>query len=320
MTEPCGACGNPIPPGLVACPNCGTAVTGNIPTITSGGFPPASPGLGQFANTHLGGFDSAEPTVVRRSPSIPSGGGAPPSGYPPASPVPPFFRASAPAPGKPSRHGLAIGLGIGLAVVVIALAATVIILVNHNKSNQTTAASTGHETDTSLQMAKETTDLSSGARGVETPTVTDAPTTTASSGPGVSILTPGVSDSHGSVDVIQQVATALANGDWPAARALRPDLSNDDATLESGYGGLEQSTVIATSVSGDGTEVHGAYVAWETTASGDQTSIYCTDWTVDPDLGEVTNETSKGLNNSQARWSRWVAPSDAVSDIEALCG
>lgn len=215
------------------------------------------------------------------------------------------------APGSGSKRGLAIGIAAGIGVVVVALVVTLVIVSAKSNHKDTTAADTVDTLATPATTAVAST---------STQAPTTAPPTTVASGPGIPVLLPGVTDPAGAVPIIQKLASALAAQDWATARAVRPGLaSSSDSQLASGYGGLDKSTVIALSVSADGTQVQGAYLAWETVGGNQRTSIYCTNWTVNPAAGTVTNETSQDLNHQTGMWSSWEDPAAAAPQVQNVC-
>lgn len=246
----------------------------------------------------------------------PLSGGAPPIGM--AAPYPtPELEPSA----DPGRHrGTRIAIAVVALVIVIAGIAGAVIVMTGSGSDSTdvaTQATTDATRDT-VHAADEVgrTSAESKSAAVEAPAISPPPTTVAPK-PGQVRLGPGVDDPTGATRTVQDLATALAHGDWSRARAIRPGLSGDDAALESGYAALNESTVIVSYAAPDSTGVDGAYLAWETTDSGEQTSIYCRHWTLTNAGTTVTDEV--GGTSMQAHWPRWVDPSEVTDEVIGLC-
>ncbi len=118
---------------------------------------------------------------------------------------------------------------------------------------------------------------------------------TGASGPGIAIAAVPLSpQSSSAMTVVQSLATALADHDWDQARSVYSSLGDDDS-LQNGYGGLTESTVIVTNAIDNGnatSTLTGAYVAWESVNGSERTSIYCIQWLVNPGSQQVVNQTN----------------------------
>lgn len=183
---------------------------------------------------------------------------------------------------------------------------------------------TGEGSDT--ERASPTTVASAPTVSVARSVVDRAPTTSAPSTTSTTVIDeaasegpirlPGVDDPHGAADIVQQLATALAHGEWDDARRVQPTSTQSDAGYAAGYRGLEESTVVVTDVTADSTRLTGAYVAWETADGLDRTSIYCMTWTVDP-----TGRTLSDARNSGAeeRFDGWIDPATLTDRVDELC-
>ncbi len=285
---------------------------GTVATVSSGTMPSPRTGAKQVHNSQYPAPTTSEPTVRRDTAARPPVGVPSPTYAPPPGPA-------SPAPGPGRHRGLAIGLISAAVVVIAAVVVTLIVLANHHDPHRL-ATDNGDQVVDATAAPDTTAAAAEDDDSDEASTTETAPSTTAGSEPGVPILVDGATDENGSVDIIQRLATALADGDWDTARSIRPDLSSDDSQLESGYGALEKSTVIATSVSPDGTDVRGAYLAWEDPNGAQQTSVYCDHWTVDPTDGVVTHEASTGLPSRPDAWSGWKSPGDVADQVGQICG
>jgi hypothetical protein len=86
----------------------------------------------------------------------------------------------------------------------------------------------------------------------------------------------------------QQLADALALKDWSTARSLSPPLANSsDATLATGYAGLDRASLMLLDArhQGDGYRLLVVSVANE--LGGSRTSLYCFEWIAQPAVGTV---------------------------------
>ena len=100
--------------------------------------------------------------------------------------------------------------------------------------------------------------------------------------------------------IAQNLATALANGDWAKARTLSPTSGSTDAQYQSQYGNLDASTVIpakAAVLSVTTYSLRIGLVAHETNSGVKQTSLYCAHWNVDTAKGIVTQVSGKKLRS-----------------------
>lgn len=119
--------------------------------------------------------------------------------------------------------------------------------------------------------------------------------------------------------VVQSLASDLANHDWDQARTIY-DFSESDDQLESDYGALNDSTVVITNESDDGSAVTltGAYVAWETVNGSQRTSIYCVSWQVETDSEQV--ESLSNVDSPLIGYaSAWVDPSTLENVVTGQC-
>jgi hypothetical protein len=85
----------------------------------------------------------------------------------------------------------------------------------------------------------------------------------------------------------QQLADALAAEDWDRARALSPPLANSsDATLASGYAGLDRASLMLVDARNDGANQRLLIVS-VANELGSRTSLYCFEWMAQPAAGTV---------------------------------
>lgn len=87
----------------------------------------------------------------------------------------------------------------------------------------------------------------------------------------------------------QELAAALAAGDWPRVRELEPDKADlGDAELEQGFGPLVRSTLVPVGFSGtDPYRLRMLLVAHEESDSGPVTRPFCVTWDVDLMAGTI---------------------------------
>jgi hypothetical protein len=152
------------------------------------------------------------------------------------------------------------------------------------------------------------------------PTPTTAPTTPTDNEPGTAI--PNIqlsSDGFAAMGVVQSLANALSSHQWDQARAIYPSLGSD-SELAADYGALNASTVVITGETDSGAvvDLSGAFVAWETVAGVQRTSIYCISWNVNPQATEVQSESSID-SNLVAYQDQWTDPIDLVSVVASQC-
>jgi hypothetical protein len=202
---------------------------------------------------------------------------------------------------------------VGAAVLVAGLAVGVTIdLTSHNSKGPS-------GTQSRIRSAKE-----APSRQQTNPDESTLPESTTTSlpdtGPGTAITAvPLTGEGTSAMDVVQSLASALASQQWDQARSIFP-LLGSDSELASAYGALNQSTVVVTSESGNGTSVTltGAYVAWETVNGDARTSIYCIQWDVNPALQQVVNQVAVD-SNTVGYQNQWVDPSSTVSFVMSQC-
>jgi len=270
--------------------------------------------------------------------TVPSLGGLsdePDPQLPPLTPNPPASVMVAPSSGTAATHRPWIIAG-SIAVVVIALVAGIVIASSggSNKtppaqmppaaagrtgSNANASAGGGGATGTSGNSGDSG---NSGSEDTSTTTTNSGNTGTDQSQAGTPVATTNLTSAGASaMTVAQSLATALANHDWDAARSLFSGLSQSDSTLQSEYGGLNQSTVVVTDESdnGDGSvNLNGAYVAWETVNGSQQTSVYCIDWDINPTAQQVLTQSSDG-SSQEAYAPGWVSPQSLESVVQGRC-
>ena len=118
----------------------------------------------------------------------------------------------------------------------------------------------------------------------------------------------------------QSLASALADGDWQRVRELdTPKARLSDADFESGWGALEQSTMLPVRSSPDGsvTRWRLGLVAHELDDGARVTTAFCVNWDVDLDAGSViqTGVGSLRLDDQTG----WVDPIDMAPQFAARC-
>ena len=121
--------------------------------------------------------------------------------------------------------------------------------------------------------------------------------------------------------LVQEHATALADGDWALAAALEPDKRDHSiAEWERGYGALEASTTVPVRVSSIGSgryEIRMGLVAHELQAGGRITIPFCVTW-----IANISNHTVEQTSIDSRRLSTrdgWTAPEVLRATFEAEC-
>lgn len=117
-----------------------------------------------------------------------------------------------------------------------------------------------------------------------------------------------------SLRAAQQLADALAAGDWPTARRLDPGLrSLSDEQFLDGFDGLDESTLLLVDARrvGDGHDLLAVLIANE--RAGRQTTIFCVESTVTAD-GEVSQRSARVLE----RASRTLGVEDVRQDATII--
>lgn len=149
------------------------------------------------------------------------------------------------------------------------------------------------------------------------PPTTTPVTTTPPTAPGANVLADPLPSGLASADVAaslglaQDLASALAAGDWEEARRLSPGLaSSSDAEFEDGYEGLDRASLLLVDARRTGgiDELLVALIANE--RAGAQTTIYCVESTVSP-TGFVTQRAAFVLD----RTSTSIGVDDARRDV-----
>ena len=116
----------------------------------------------------------------------------------------------------------------------------------------------------------------------------------------------------------QQVASALADGNWAAVRRLSPTDQRTNAQFERDYAGLDRSTVVLareTTLSSGLVDLRLGLVAHESRASGPQTSLFCTHWIVDP-----VDATVQRLDGALVRTvGGTVPPGQVAAELAGTC-
>ncbi len=114
------------------------------------------------------------------------------------------------------------------------------------------------------------------------------------------------------------LATALAAGDWAAARQLGPtDRRRTDAQLETAYGPVTDVTLMPARVvrSGQWIDLRLGLVAHEDHESGPATAVMCVHWRVDETTRAVERISSVRLRLEQGT----LDPSVLVDELTARC-
>jgi len=147
----------------------------------------------------------------------------------------------------------------------------------------TSAATTAPQTTAAPTAVPITAAPTTAAPATAAPTTaprSSAPSTTAAVADGVlqDPLPSGLTGAEvgSSLAAAQQLADALASGDWDTARRLNPALSDlSDAEFEDGYGGLDRAALLLVDATpaGDGHDLVAVLVANE--LAGVRTSFYC---------------------------------------------
>lgn len=147
------------------------------------------------------------------------------------------------------------------------------------------------------------------------PTTASAPTTVAT--PSTAPPPPTTRPTRALV-VAQQVASALADGNWAAVRRLSPTDQRTNAQFEKDYAGLDRSTVVParqTPLSSGLVDLRVGLVAHESRTSGPQTSLFCAHWIVDP----VTS-TVQRLDGALVRtMGGTIPPSQVSAELATTC-
>lgn len=148
------------------------------------------------------------------------------------------------------------------------------------------------------------------------------PTTTAATDPmppiTVATLPPQVDSA---MALAQRWATALAIGDWPAARAIEPvKRGATDSELQVGYGGLVSSTIVlvtGTPTSATTASLRVGYVAHEDIGAGPRTNIYCNTIAVDLASGTIAAGSQRKL--TPVAHPGYVSPEQLQPEVLAGC-
>lgn len=122
------------------------------------------------------------------------------------------------------------------------------------------------------------------------------------------------------VQVARSYATAVATHDWNAARALNPSLP-DDATLDKGYGYLNEQLVVdavTTPSSNNLNDVRLLVLAHEAPPAGEQTSFWCFHWRVDAIAHTVKSVDGKRLQTYPGTLDASATPSELVAACQSL--
>jgi hypothetical protein len=118
--------------------------------------------------------------------------------------------------------------------------------------------------------------------------------------------------------IAQDMADALADGDWRAVRRLSPTDRRTDAQLATDYAGLDSSTVVPASeaqLSSGLVDLRVGLVAHETRPAGPQTSLFCAHWIVDP-----ANSTVQRLDAAHLRTEGGtIAPAEVEAELADTC-
>lgn len=314
------------------CLSCETMNPGDGASCTACGSMRATVAPGAFP----GSTEAFEPiTVVDRSAVSPMTSNPAAAGTAPSSTVPGAMPYTTPLPSAPvatSRSGSLRTVGIvgAIAAVAVFVVLTIVavspkqtVYVPSNSSSMPDGSSSGGDAGTST------------TNGASAPTTTLPVTTTTAPGP-PNYLTPGsepgtalalvsvADDQEQAIQVVQNLATALAQHDWGRARSIRPGLGSD-GTLSSGYGALRTSTVVITEASSQETSgivtLAGAYVAQETLDTGQRTSLYCQQWTIDLSQDQVVGATNLVTTTNLVPTPGWTSPSDPtlLGQVQQSC-
>jgi hypothetical protein len=118
--------------------------------------------------------------------------------------------------------------------------------------------------------------------------------------------------------VAQDMADALADGDWREVRRLSPTDQRTIGEFERDYAGLEQSTVVpvwAAGLSSGLVDLRIGLVAHESRPTGPQTSLFCAHWIVDP-----SGRTVQRLDAARIRTEPGTTPpADVTAELETTC-
>lgn len=192
----------------------------------------------------------------------------------------------------------------GTAIVVVAAAALVLALGAGGAALVLASGNDSNDRVTGSEPPRE--------RPPTTVTTDPAPPTT------VTTLPPQVDSA---VALAQRWATALANGDWPTARAIDPGKqSTTDSEMQDFYGGLASSTIVlvtGTPTSPTTTSLRIGYVAHEDIGTGPRTNIYCN--TIDVDLANGTIAAGSQRKLTPVAHPGFVSPDQLEPEVLAGC-
>ena len=321
MADVCRACGNALTFGARVCPNCGTAVGAGVPTVPSMNRPSVQP-MGPAPEPTVRAPDLDRTTAYPFTTTPPASSTPPP---PPAAMMPTLSKsrrsgstAIPPSHSASQRSGATIALvAVIVTSIVLGLATLIAIRVrnpaNHHRATVGAISLGGSDEETSTSTAQ------TNAVG-DTATAEQSDAASSPVVAGRYVLADGTIDTDGTVALIQRYNSAMANHDWALARSLRPELNKStDADLEDGFGGLKKATVVATSVSSDGSFVRGGLVGWEIVKGAKRTSLYCKDWTVEG--GIVTAENDLDPSDGGDTWplEGWEYLNDIASFVSSYC-
>ncbi len=114
------------------------------------------------------------------------------------------------------------------------------------------------------------------------------------------------------------MAAALADGDWAEARRLSPTDRRTDAEFARDYAGLQESIVVParqTTLSSGLVDLRLGLVAHEARPTGDQTSLFCVHWIVDPVDSTVQRLSAALLHTDPGT----IPPEQVSASLAATC-
>jgi len=115
--------------------------------------------------------------------------------------------------------------------------------------------------------------------------------------------------------IAQELGDALALQDWASARSLSPELAgNSDDDFAVGYANTNRVSLILVDARRSGSQIELLVVSVAVELGGDQTSLYCLQWNVDPDARTVDQDGGSRI----ARWQANAQPEAIRNDADAL--
>lgn len=172
---------------------------------------------------------------------------------------------------------------------------------------------------TPVAAAPPAPDTASTAPAAPVTTVVAPPATDAAAAAAAQVAAPPAAEPV-EVTAAQELASALADGDWARARQLNPAVATwSDDEFEEGYGDLAASTVVpvgTSDVGGGRMDLRMGLVAHQYVEGDRRTTLYCVTWRVDPALGTVGQQGAAAVLDTR---SSWIDPAEIADEVRSGC-